>query len=117
MARYEHLPLFKSVYDFQLYFFKLSNNFAKDYKYGLAQEVRINLVNLMDKIIAANNMTDKATILSEAEIVTEQIKIKGRMLRDLKVMSLKSYEYFFRQLTEISKQIKAWESWSQRGRS
>lgn len=34
MARYQHLPLFKSVYDLNLYFFKLSRGFPKDFKYG-----------------------------------------------------------------------------------
>ena len=39
MARYDHLPIYKSIYDLNLYFFKLAKGFPKDYKYGLAKEI------------------------------------------------------------------------------
>ena len=97
MARYDHLPIYKSVYELNLYFYRLSRGFAKDIKYGLAQEIRDLLENLADKIVISNNSKDKAIILEEAELLVERIKFKNRMLKDVNAESLKSYEYFSRQ--------------------
>jgi len=97
MARYDHLPIYKSVYELNLYFYRLSRGFAKDIKYGLAKEIRDLLENLADKIVISNNSKDKAIILEEAELLVERIKFKNRMLKDVNAESLKSYEYFSRQ--------------------
>jgi len=97
MARYDHLPIYKSVYELNLYFYRLSRGFAKDIKYGLAQEIRDLLENLADQIVISNNSKDKAIILEEAELLVERIKFKNRMLKDVNAESLKSYEYFSRQ--------------------
>jgi len=113
MARYEHLPLFKDVYDFNLHFFKLSRGFPKDIKYGLGQEVKEQTSALMDQIIIANDNTDKKQYLKKAESCIEVIKIKIRMLKDLEALNLKSYNFIFAWLVKISKQITAWKSWSE----
>ncbi len=69
---------------------------------------------MLDHIIIANNVTNKAPVLQKASLVIERIKFKVRMLADLKVIKTKSYEYFFKQLLEISRQLKKWYTWSQK---
>ena len=113
MARYDHLPIYKSIYDLNLYFFKLAKGFPKDYKYGLAQEIEGLLTELMDIIIEANNNVDKSDKLKEGLVVVERIKFKARLLHDLKVMKIGSYKFFFERLIEISKQFEKWLDWSQ----
>ncbi len=114
MARYDHLAVFSDTYDLNLYFFKLSQGFPKDYKYGLAQEVRTLLTELLDTIVVTNSSLDKQTTLKHALLITERIKFKVRMLKDLKVMSIRSYEYFSKGLLAISQQIHKWLKWSQK---
>ncbi|OQB05297.1 MAG: hypothetical protein BWY19_01109 [bacterium ADurb.Bin212] len=114
MARYEHLPIFKDVYDFNLHFFKLSRGFPKDIKYGLSQEIKEQTSLLLDQIILANDNIDKRQYLKKAESCIELIKIKTRMLRDLEVLSIKSYGFIFAWLIKISKQITAWKTWSEK---
>lgn len=114
MARYEHLPLFKDVYDFNLHFFKLSRGFPKDIKYGLGQEVKSQTSLLLDHIILANDNSEKSQDLKKAENCVELIKIKTRMLKDLEVLSIKSYGFIFTWLIKISKQITAWKKWSEK---
>ena len=115
MARYDHLPVYQSIYNINLYFFKLSRGFPKDYKYCLAQEIKALLTELLDCIIIANSQSEKAEILKKAILIIERIKIKERLLHDLKVMNMKSYEYFSRELIEISKQLEKWLGWSENG--
>ena len=59
MARYEHLPLYRSVYDLNLYFFRLARGFPEDYKYGLAQDIGGLLTSLIDRVVKANNNKDE----------------------------------------------------------
>ncbi|MBU6388998.1 four helix bundle protein [Patescibacteria group bacterium] len=117
MARYEHLPVFKAVYDFNLYFHRLAQGFPKDVKYGLAGEVRALLSNLLDQIVLANNSRDKAVCLAQAEHCIELAKIKSRMLQDLGALSVKSYAHIAKTLVGISQQISAWEAWAKKNLS
>ena len=108
MARYEHLPVYKAAYDLNLYFFKLSHSFPKDFKYGLGQEVRALLTELLDLIIITNNSQDKRSALQKATLTIERVKFKARLLHDLKVIKTTSSKHFFVQLVEISQQLKKW---------
>ena len=112
MARYDHLPIYKSIYDINLYFFKLARGFPKDYKYGLAKEIEGLLTGLMDQVIKANNNESKSAQLREGLVLIERIKLKTRLLHDLKVMKINSYKCFFEQLIDISKQFEKWLNWS-----
>jgi len=112
MARYNHLPLFKSVYDFKLYFVKLSRRFPKDFKYGLALETRKLLSEIIDNIILANNNHDKTEYLQFVLIAVERIKVKIRLLKDLGIIKISSYKFIFESLIEISKQTTAWNVWA-----
>ncbi len=108
MARYEHLPVFKATYALNMYFFKLSQNFRKDYKYGLAQEIRGLLTELLDLIIIANNSQNKLPALQKASLALERMRFKVRLLYDLRVIKVTSYKYISVQLVDISKQVKKW---------
>lgn len=113
MARYEHLPVYKATYDLNLYFFKLSQNFPKDFKYGLGQEVRGLLTELLDLVVIANSSRDRLPVLQKAILTTERMKLKVRLLYDLKIIKISSYKFFFVQLIDISKQIKKWYDYSE----
>ncbi|MEI6054077.1 MAG: four helix bundle protein [Candidatus Saccharibacteria bacterium] len=112
MARYNHLSVYQNTYELNLYFFKLARGFPKDFRYGLASEIKSLLSDMLDQIVIANSSADKGAALQKATLDIERIKFKSRMLNDLKVMSLKSYEYFFKQLVEISKQFGKWYIWA-----
>lgn len=112
MAQYEHLPLFQAVYDFKLYFVKLSRGFPKDFKYGLATEVRESCRCMLDNIINANNHQNKTAYLEEVASAIERTKIKMRLLKDLGVIKTSSYKFSFEALIGISKQTSAWRSWA-----
>ena len=116
MARYDHLPLFKSAYDFKLYFVRLSRGFPKDFKYGLALEIRKLCAEIIDNIILANNNSQKTEYLQNVLLAVERLKIKVRLLKDLTVIKTSSYKFTFESLIEISKQTTKWKNWSEADR-
>ena len=115
MARYDHLPVFKCVYDLTLYYYKLCKGLPKDIKYTVAAEVKDTLGEIVVLIIRANNSKEKATYLSEVLLLLETIKFKVRIMRELRASRVKSYEYLSKQHVEISKQIQRWMSWAEKG--
>jgi len=113
MARYNHLPLFKRAYEFKLYFVKLSRGFPKDFKYGLALEIRKLCSEILDNIILANKSKNKEEYLQIVILAVERIKIKIRLLKDLGVIKTSSYKYIFESLIDVSKQTTAWKNWAE----
>lgn len=111
MAHYQHLNVYKKSYDFNLYFFNLSKGFSKEYKYSIAHDIKLQAMHLTDQIILANNASNKQQNLLEAESCLEMIKIRVRMLYDLKVIKVQSYEFISRLLIDITNQIIAWKKW------
>lgn len=116
MARYEHLLVFKLIYDFTVYFYKISRKFPKDIKYSLATEIKHYLDEIMKLIIIANDSSDKANFLSQSLQLLEIVKLKIRLLYSLEIINHKRYDFMARSLTEISKQLVAWKKWSQSSR-
>lgn len=114
MAQYEHLPLFKKAYDFKLYFVKLSRGFPKDFKYGIATEIRQLCLKIIDDIVLANDNADKKKYLQDILTTIVRIKVKVRLLKDLNVIKLSSYKYISEALVDLSKQTTAWKSWSEK---
>lgn len=75
MARYDHLDVYHKTYELNLYFFKLARGFPKDFKYGLAAEIKACLSELLDNIVIANDSRDKAP----AYILAGQISYQGSL--------------------------------------
>ena len=116
MARYEHLKVFDATYKFNLYFYQVSRGFPKEYKYGLADEIRKGLTYVLVQIMQANSVRDKRVALGRAMATLDVITIKIRMLHDLKVITTRRYKYASQQVVDIGAQLTAWKNWSENGR-
>jgi len=109
MARYDHLPIFKSAYDLCLEIERQSNNFSRDYKYTIGVEIRALAHEIPALIMIANNHYDKKKFLEELWIKLEKLKLLIRLAFDLKCLrSLKHYERLSEILAEISRQNEGW---------
>jgi hypothetical protein len=111
MARYEHLSVYRSAYKLNIYFYQVSQGFPKEYKYGLADEIRKGLTYVLVQIMQANQVRDKRAVLAKAETAMDVITIKVRMLHDLKIIKLKRYECISRQVVDVTSQLQAWKNW------
>lgn len=116
VARYEHLKVFKATYDFNIYFYQISRGFPKEYKYGLADEIRKGLTYVLTQIMLGNSSKNKTQFIVRSIATLDVINIKVRMLHDLKVIKVNRYKYIAGQIVEISSQLTAWKSWLENGR-
>jgi len=111
---YNHLPIFQLTYKLTLEIYQVTHQFPREYRYTLGQKLKQQSSILMDSVITANSIENKISILEEMEIFLEQLKIHLRLACDLKILGLKHFEYFARQLEEISKQLIGWLEWAKR---
>ena len=63
MALYYDLPVFKETYALTLRLFELTQNFPREYKFTLGQDIKHDCINLVRSIYRANKCKDKAIYL------------------------------------------------------
>jgi hypothetical protein len=111
---YNHLPIFQLTYKLTLEIYQATHQFPREYRYTLGQKLKQQSSSLMDFVIATNSLENKISTLEEMAIGLEQFKIHLRLACDLKILGLKHFEYFARQLEEISKQLVGWLEWARK---
>lgn len=110
MALYNNLPVYKTSYDLLLNLFKLSNNFSRDYKYTLGENIKKEVVDLISNIYFCNKKIDgRKEQIIQAQKNTETIRLYLRLLRDLKQINLKKFIVLNEQIESVSKQLTAWQ--------
>ncbi len=109
MSQYEHLPIYKKMFDIVVYIEQIVKSFSRYHKYTLGSEMRNLSRKTLIAIIRANWKKDKKEILIKVRENLEELKIMARIAKDLKAFgSFKSFEYLVKELVEISKQNEGW---------
>ena len=109
MARYEHLPIYKKMFDLTVYIEKIVKNFSRYHKYTLGSEMRNLSREILLLVISANSEKDKREKLLEVRGKLEEMKILTRICKELKAFgSFKSFEYLVKEVVDISRQNEGW---------
>ena len=111
MARYQHLPVYQSVYVLCLQSYRIKLKLPKSFKHDLGQAFCGQSIRLLKIIALANQHKNKFKMLEHAAIEHEGLWVITRLLFDLKCISNGEYRILCEMLTEIAKQIHAWRRW------
>ena len=79
MARYEHLPIYKTAMDLTIYLEQVVRNFSRYHKYTLGSDLRQQSRELVTVIIRANSRTDKLPVLYELRERLEGLQVLLRI--------------------------------------
>ena len=109
MANYNQFPVYNSTYDLLLYLYQVGQNMQRDYRYTLGESMKKDLVEVLVLIYRANASRQKAEIIGEARERLVTVKLRLRLLHDLKQISLKAYANTSVMAESISKQLAAWQ--------
>jgi 23S rRNA-intervening sequence protein len=112
MAKYNHLPIFQLAYNLILEIYKTTHQFSREHKYTLGQKLKDAGIEFIDFIISANSKENKVFSLEEARIRLERVRIYIRLSFNLRIITLKRYEFFSRSLEDLSKQLFGWQDWA-----
>ncbi|OGL45382.1 MAG: hypothetical protein A2161_06295 [Candidatus Schekmanbacteria bacterium RBG_13_48_7] len=109
MAKYEHLPIYKSAYDSLLYFEKIVSKFSRYNKYTHGSELRNLSREIVMLIVRANNLKIKKPILEEIRIKLEELKVVIRVCKEIQAFNnFNSFQTSINNVIEIARQNEGW---------
>jgi hypothetical protein len=71
MARYEHLPIYKSAIDLAIFMENQVRNMSRYNKYTVGAELRKRTLAALSYVVRANSVYEKIEPLSELRIILE----------------------------------------------
>lgn len=114
MARYEHLKIYKTTFDFMVYFTKIMGNFQKDYKHTLAQRILDAMSNAILDIYKINDTQNNTVRLERIENFCEKLECVNlhiRLAHSVRAMNTAKYKNCCTFICDIEKQVTGWKKY------
>jgi hypothetical protein len=92
--------------------FQNSDNFAREYKYTIGQQMKDEGALLIKNIYRANKAIDKSTAIWDARENVEMIRLFVRLMQEFNQIGLKKFVEINFSIEEVSKQLSAWEKYN-----
>jgi len=110
MALYYELPVFGDVYALTQKIFVYTQEFPREYKYTIGQDMKRDVIQLLRSIYRANKAKDKVQYLEAFLDDFELLKLEIRLCTDLKLLPLKRQADLADLLERVGKQITGWRN-------
>jgi len=104
----QNLVIFQKLYDLILWMFPLINKFPKKQRFVLGQQLENTLLDILKRIIQANQERNKLEILKQVSIDLDKFRILFRLAKDLRFMSIKQYQFGAEKINELGKILGGW---------
>lgn len=108
MALYFELPVYSASYKLTKQVFLITQNFAREYKYTIGQDLKNECTNLTKLIYRANKNYDKIAIIEEAKETVEVIRLQIRLMKDFNQLGIARFIEVNESIEDISKQFSNW---------
>jgi hypothetical protein len=103
-------PIFSKTYDFIIWLLQTTEKFPKSQRFVMAKRVEEAILNFHDRILRAAIIKGEVEKnLDEADYELEKFRFYLRICKDLKLISLKQYEYTSKNTVEIGKLLGGWK--------
>jgi len=111
MARYEHLPVYKSAYVLSREVYRVQEKLPKGLRYSLGSMAFESTLRCVKGIVYANGASSKSKALNEVALEIEVLWTYLRMLYDFKGLSKGEFQLLSERLNEVAPQVHAWTKW------
>jgi len=112
MARYEHLPIYKSALDLCVHFEKLVAGFSRYHKYTLGTELRAGSRAVLMQVLRANQAGDAPARSAELLVLRDHIDallLSVRLAKEVKAFnSFTGYLHVVEQVGSVARQNEGW---------
>ena len=111
MTLYYSLPVYRDTYKLVIKVFEITQNFSREYKYTLGQDMKRDVMQLVRSIYRANkSTTKKQEYLDDFLDDFELLKLEIRLCADMKMLSVKKLSELCLLMDGIGKQITGWRN-------
>ncbi len=90
--------------------FELTQNFSREYKFTLGQDMKRDCITLVRSIYRANKCKDKERYLEAFLDNFEVLKLEVRLCKDLHLITVKQQSDLSLRMDGIGKQITGWRN-------
>lgn len=111
MAQYDNLPVYKAVYDLLQSIYRDTGNVPRDVKFTLIETLKNELTEILVLIYKANSTSEKLPLIIEMRERIVGVKVRLRLLHDLRHISTKLYAHQVEQVESVSKQLASWQKY------
>jgi hypothetical protein len=87
MARATELPIYREAYELLLQVTKITQNYPRGYRQGLAREICLTAQAVVNLIFKANCTQDKLPILEALREQLQTLQLQLRISKDLRLIS------------------------------
>ncbi len=108
MARYHHLTIFQKSYDLLIRIYREVHNFPREYKFSLGGKLQETCMEVLDNIIMANSMKDKAPAINMVKSNLDRLMIYVRVCNSLHVISDRKYAVLAEKIDEVGRMAGGW---------
>jgi hypothetical protein len=111
MARYEHLNVYKEIYNLSVCLFSDVSKFDRSFKFTLWDKITNTLIETLELIIFINNLdsSNRKIHFEKLESFLERLVIFINITNDLKLfLNSKKYLNYLEILVKVKKMVKCW---------
>ncbi len=111
MARYEHLNVYKEVYNLSVSLFFNVSKFDRNYKFTIWSKITEIIIEILELIIFLNNLElkDRKKYFLDLEQKLEKLTIFINIANDLKILwKTQNYLEYLEILVKVKKMVKCW---------
>lgn len=103
-------PIFLKTYELYKTFYGYLSSFPKKDRYTIGQRCEVTLLDLIEAIAIAGNITkqEKLPVLKKASTKLDLLKVLFKLCKDLKIIDNKNYAVLDSQILEIGKMLGGW---------
>ena len=107
---YQDLPVFGEVYALTVKVFTVTQDFPREYKFTLGQDMKRDCLVLLRSIYRINKSRDKAELLEGFLDDFELFRLQVRLATDMKLMSVRKQAELAVVMDSIARQITGWRN-------
>jgi hypothetical protein len=108
MAKYKHLPIYKTTYELLEMVTRKTKDFPKDFKYSLGDKIRNECIELVVFIYKANSENKKQEDIANILERVQVIELMLRLSRDLRILNTKSFSEIVALTDSLGRQAQGW---------
>lgn len=101
-------PVFVKTYDFLLWLLPQTLKFPKSQRFVLAQRLHGSALTFFELLIRARKVRPNRSVLIDADVELEKIRLHLRLTHELGLLSGGQYEHASRLVVEIGRLLGGW---------
>lgn len=107
---WQDIPIFTKTYEFYKIFYGYLSLFPKKDRYTLGQRCELALLDMLELIILASNLSkqEKLPTLRKASTKIDLLRVLFKLGKDLRIIEIKKYIILENNINEIGKMLGGW---------